>query len=109
MTPTPEKSHAWHRHRKTPSQRHWSLLIAIVTVSVATDSVSGTVASSGLFVFDLLRAVAMRMTNAKEASMARNSHEFTFSRLTRKPRMADHRGFVWKMMMMRVIGMSCKL
>ena len=52
--------------------------------------------------------MAIKMTHVKEASMAMNSRRLTRSLLIRKPRIADQRGFVWKMIMMNVMGSNCR-
>lgn len=51
----------------------------------------------------------MRMTQEKEQTIAASSRRPTLSLLKRKPRMVDQRGFVWKMMVMKVIGINVRL
>ena len=53
--------------------------------------------------------MAIIMTQAKERIIAKSSQGLTRSRFMAYPRIADQRGFVWKMIMMKVIGMSCRL
>ena len=99
MTPTPEKSHAWHKVRVTPSRT--------ALLPVRSDVVSGARGTSAGSSCSLwLLATAITMTPTKERSMEPNSIGATFSPLMRCPRMADQRGLVWKKMIISVMGMS---
>lgn len=102
MTPTPEKSHAWHSVRITPSRT----ALSPTREAGCPAEVSGRESWSCWL---LLLAIAMTMTPANERSMAVSSTADTVSPLKRNPRIADQRGFVWKKMMIKVMGMSCKL
>ena len=99
MTPTPEKSQAWQRVKVTPSRT------ALLPVNI--EVVSGARGTGSVYSYSFwLLATAMTMTPAKERSIEPNSIGATFSPLMRCPRMADQRGFVWKKMIMSVMGMS---
>jgi len=109
MTPIPEKSQAWIRQRKTPSQSPFWEESLLGRVSSEVLKVSG-VSEVEVSLSDLeLLAMAMTMMQAKDESIAMSSTGLTRSLLKMKPRIADQRGFVWKMIKIKVIGIKFKL
>ena len=107
MIPRPEKSQAWHRQRKLPIQiPFWAKYSLIGSTMAGAFSEEKSESSVGDWT---VLAMTMRMTKRKEVSIAMSSKGLTRSLLMRKPRIADHRGFVWKMMIIKVMGIRCKL
>ena len=77
ITPTPANSHAWQRHKDTPSQR------ALLVDKVDLPSKSSVASTYWIPADWVLLAIAIMMTQAKERVMAISSTGLTRSRLMR--------------------------